>query len=462
MKFRMNRRSFLRGAANTAIGLPLLEGMFHGERALAQTGKAPLRFAFLYYGNGAVGYEMSARSVDGYTGVLSSLAPHRSNLISVNGLTNRDNSTWGKNGAGDGGGTPHELEAATFLTCRPLPNRGELRVQSPSIDQLIGARLQAQYKSKNASVMIGDGAGCTGFAQGQTLCAFHYLMSWKSPTEYALPISSVRTIFDTVFSSSAAGSSQPDPALELLRAQKRSILDSTRSQVQSMKSRLGSSDGNRLEEFLQSVRDVEAKVSEAPLSAVASCPGSTAPGEIDASKIANFDLYTRTMIDLMVLGFQCQTTPVFVFQLTRGNGYVRTGQMAGVSEDQHQVSHYRSAGTQDKLRKINDWYTQRYAYLLKRLTETQELGEPMIRNVVSAFGSAIADADAHDGGNCPMYIGGGQNHGVVSGRVIDRGLKSKNYGEGTPLANLFLSLGNLAGVPTAQFGNSNGTLPLTA
>jgi hypothetical protein len=453
----MNRRTFLYGAGSSVIGLPLLEAMFAEEQAIAQPAARPLRFAFLFYPNGAVDYEMSPTSLDELTGVLAPFEPLREHLISVNGLNNRANSTWERNGVDLGSGTPHEINAATFLTCQQLGSLDELRL-SASIDQVIGEHLQARDGTRLSSLVIGDGDGRTDIGQGDVNRSYHHLMSWKSETQYVVPISRTSEVFAEIYAGSS-NEGAPDAELEALRRQRRSILDSTSSQLTAMRQRVGRADQTRVDLYLETIRSVEQKLGAAPVELA--CPDSAEPPDLNPKSIDSFGPYLDTMSELIVLSLRCQLTPVATFQLSRGNDGVRSG-VAGVSSDQHGVSHYRSGGSQDSLRRINVFYNERAAYFLQLLAETDELGYSLLESTVALYGSGIADADLHDGSNCPILIAGGQQHGVATHRVIDHGLSRKGYDEGTPLANLHLGLADLAGVPIDSFGDSNGRIDLTA
>jgi hypothetical protein len=463
----MNRRHFLAGSAKTLISLPLLEAMFLSDKALAQaaTGINP-RFAFLYYSNGSVAFENSATSLDSLTGMLAPLAPYRSHLISVNGLSNKENSAWDNNGGG-GGGTPHETEAATFLTCNKLGSLGDLKV-SPSMDQVIGSYLQAKMGARMSSLVIGDGIVDSGIGQGGINRAYHHLMSWKSATSYVAPFMSINAVFKEVFSGvmpTTGTTTTTNAELAKLQAQKKSILDASINQVAAMKQRLGVADQARLDQYLSGVREVEIKVAAVSTTTTTNgplCPAVSAPTDYSPFDPSQFQNYIHTMIDLITVAFQCQITPSVSYMFTRGNGGVRSG-VGGVVEDQHEVSHYKTNGTADKLRKVNTFYNSQFAYYVKKLSETMELDQPLIKNVVSLYGCSTSDSDDHDGGNCTAWIAGGQNHGVITNRVMDYGMKANRaYNTGTPLANLMLGLSNIAGVGLTSFGNSKGAINLKA
>lgn len=452
---RLSRRSVLFGTGGALVALPLLEAMFDRDRALYAANAHPARFAFVFYPNGAVEYEMSPTSLDELTGVLEPFAPFRDRLISVNGLNNRDNNTWEIHGVDLGSGSPHEFNAPTFLTCQKLGSLDELRL-SPSIDQLIGAELQGRQGHRLRSLVIGDGEGRSDIGQGGVNRAYHHLISWQSETQYVVPLSSTAAVFAEIYGGQP-GEAEATEALLALQAQKRSILDSTAEQLAAMQPRVSQDDRTRLELYLDAVRSVETRLDSVPTTS--NCPTADEPALLDPESSDEFPAYLDTMTELVVLALQCQVTPVATFQLSRGNDGVRSG-VAGVSGDQHGVSHYNSGGSQDELRLINTFYNDRAAQLFRRLAETAELDRSLLDSTLVLYGSGIADADAHDGSNCGIWLAGGEALGMVPGRVIDHGLGRKDYGEGTPLANLHLGLAGVAGVDLDSFGNSTGRIEL--
>lgn len=464
------RRRFLAGAGGTMVSLPLLEAMLPTDTALAQTAAMP-RFVFLFFPNGTVRTEMSPPSMDALAPVLAPLAPLRSDLLFVEGLHNRLNSSWRWYAPGLGDGSAHELGAPTFLTCSRLADKAGLRV-SISADQLIGQELQRRQGTRLASLVIGDGRTSTGTGQGGVNQLYQSLMSWRSDkaNDYAAPLTRPSQVFSEIFAGAppagAAGTpGAVDPRIAALQARRRSILDAVKEQEAPMRQRLGRADVARLDQFFTSLREVEKKVAlaGAPGAGGARCERPAAPADT-----ADFTQVTRTMIDLAVLALQCRVAPCVCYQLSRANNGVRTGSFAGVSEDQHGISHHGgNPASMEKLRRIVTWYNQQLAAFVERLRATQELGGPLLRNVATVYGSEVSDADGHVGRDLPIVLAGGQALGIRTGGILDVGFGKAGGGDMTgdsqraaPLANLFLSLARLAGVPATSFGNSTGTFGL--
>jgi hypothetical protein len=465
------RRHFLVGAGRTVISLPLLEAMFRSDAARAQGAASP-RFAFLFFPNGTVGTEMSPTAMNAWKPVLAPFEPVRNEVLFIEGLHNRLNSSWKWYSSALGDGSGHEVGAPTFFTCRRLADKSVLRL-GVSIDQLIGQALQKKRGTRLSSLVIADGRNGSGTGQGGINLLYRALMSWKSdqPNDYAAPLTRPAQVFSEIFAGwtpTTGGSPTVDPAIARLQARKKSILDTVKEQEDGMRARLGAADVSRLDQFFTSLREVEKKVSAAPAPAPsgARCEKpATAPMDVTSSQFAPF---TRTMMDLAVLALQCGVTPSVCYQMSRGDGGARTGTFAGVSEDQHGVSHHAGSATaMDKLRKINAWYSGQYAYLIERLAATQELGVPLLRNVVTVYGSEISDGNSHNGRDLPVVLAGGQSLGIKTGGILDLGLgkvtgsvSETDLMRAPPLANLFLTLAKLAGVEASSFGNSTGTFTL--
>jgi len=461
----LDRRSFLIGAAGSVIALPLLEAMFPTEKALAQGPSAAdkARFVFLFFPNGSVGSEMSPRPNTPWPSILSPLEEHRAELLFVEGLHNRQNSSWKWYDPKLGTGSGHEVGACCYATCARIPEPGQTRL-SISIDQLIGQELRTKRGTRLASLVIADGKNASGIAQGGVNAAFHSLMSWKSDklNDYEAPLTRPQLVFEQIFAGFEP-TSVPGQ-LSALQLRKKSILDAVKEQEAAMKSRLGTADRARLDQYFSNVREVETKVGALPPPTLL-CTKPAAPADVTSK---NFPDFTRTMLDLVVLALQCQVTPCVSYQLSRGNGGVQNATYVGLSEDQHGISHHgNNPVQQDKLRQINTWFNGQLAYLIGKLKTIDELGAPLSKNVVTVFGSEVADGDKHNGFDLPIVVAGGQNAGITSGGIADVGFGKAGSGSietdherAAPLANLFLSLAQLAGSPATSFGNSTGTLEL--
>jgi len=85
------------------------------------------------------------------------------------------------------------------------------------------------------------------------------------------------------------------------------------------------------------------------------------------------------------------------------------------------------------------------------LRSTPDGDGTLLDHVMIVYGAGMADSNAHASQNLPILLaGGGAGKG---GRHI-------KYPEGTPLANLHLTLLDKMGVPLEKLGHSTGRLPI--
>jgi hypothetical protein len=123
-----------------------------------------------------------------------------------------------------------------------------------------------------------------------------------------------------------------------------------------------------------------------------------------------------------------------------------------VPDGHHDLSHHGgNAEKQAKIAKINRFHVEQFAHLVKRLGETPEGEGRLLDHCLVAYGSGLSDGDAHDHHDLPLVLAGRAGGAVRPGRHV-------RYPERTPMANLFLSMLDMAGAPADRFGDSSGRL----
>jgi hypothetical protein len=156
------------------------------------------------------------------------------------------------------------------------------------------------------------------------------------------------------------------------------------------------------------------------------------------------------MFDMQTLALQTDTTRVITFQIGREQSGATYPQI-GVSDSHHPISHH--GGDKNKitsLAKINAYHATLFAYFLEKLASTSDGDGTLLDNVITLYGSAISEGNNHDIRNLPILLAGGGAGRIKSGRHI------KYPDETQRLTNLQLTLLNMLGVPTEEFGDSTG------
>lgn len=439
-KHNCSRRSALRGIG-VSIALPFLESWFPGK-AVASQAEARRRLIFVYAPNGKLMADW-APPVRGPMSqlppLLQSLEPWRQELRMLSGLSLKP-ATSGKDGPGD-----HARAMATFLTgVRPRKTSGADVQAGVSIDQIAAAAIG--NKTRLPSLELGcEGGKSAGICDNGYSCAYQTNLSWRSPQSPMPKEINPRVVFERLFgggSDTAAREASGKRAVE-----NRSILDFVAEDTRHIRKQLGRQDQAKLDEYLTSLREVEARIQRAqPTVAIADRKLSKPTGVP-----ADFREHARQLLDLQVVALQADLTRISTFVL--GNdGSNRSYREVGVSEGHHDISHHgNEAAKLEKLRRINLLHVEQLAYLLDKLSTLREGEQTLLDRCLVVYGSGIRDGDRHDHDDLPILLVGG-------GRALPGRGEHLAYPVGTPLCNLHLTLLDWIGARSERFGDSTGRL----
>jgi hypothetical protein len=432
----LSRRSFL-GGAGVMVSLPFLEAMLP-RHAGAVGGQTAKRLLVFYVPNGI---HMPAWTPSA-TGpafdlppILQPLAPFQSQLLVVSGLGNAP-------GMPDGFGD-HAAGCSAFLTCTHA-NKSETNITNGvSMDQVYAQHIGEETVVPSLQLGL-EGGGNTGNCDSGYACAYTRNISWVGNQPLS-KITSPATAFDLLFAGFDPGATSQE--LERRKANRLSVLDHTMSDTQALRMQLGATDKNKLEEYLDSVRDLELKV-QSDDSALGCEPGAP-PGEPE-----DVTSYARVMCDLMVKAFECDRTRAITFMMASAAS-LRSFGFLGYPNGHHLYSHHANdPGNFAAIQAIDIWEMEQLAYLLGRLQAVTEVdGSTLLDSSMVYCSSEIEDGNAHAHFNLPVLIAGRGGGVIESGRHVRH--------EGVPLANLYLSMLQGFGVDTNSFGDSNGTVPLS-
>jgi hypothetical protein len=453
-----HRRSFLRGLG-AAIALPTLvsldpkralaspasavfgaAGTVGSEASLATTATgAPLRAAYLYFPNGSIPSawwpESTGKNFE-LSETLKPLAPVRDSIQVMAGLDN-DSATPGKDGAGD-----HARGGGTFLTGVRL-NKSSTDIRAGiSIDQVIAKKVGHLTRMPSLELSCETDRRSGNCDSGYS-CAYQYNISWKSPTTPMAAESNPRLVFERLF-----GAGRPDQraaSLQQRRSQQRSVLDFVLEDARTMRSRLQQTDRQKLDEYLQSVREIETRIESAERLGDARTDAATPLGVPNS-----FEAHMQSMFELMLLAFQTDSTRVATLCLAH-DGSNRSFSEIGVVEGHHELSHHKNKKENiDKVKRIDHWYVQQLSRFLTKLNDTKDVdGNSLLHNSMIMFGSGNADGNRHTHANLPVIMAGGGGGDLQTGRYIDY--------KATPLTNMHLTMAHRMGVSELErFGDSTG------
>jgi hypothetical protein len=438
---RLSRRAVLRGLG-AAVALPWLEAM--GPAASwaagpATKGPAPNRLAFLYVPNGMNMADWTPRAEGpafDLPAILEPLAPVKDELLVLSGLT-ADKAR----GHGDGPGD-HARALAAFLTgCQPRKTDGTDLRAGVSADQVAAARVGDRTRLPSLELGCEPGAAGGNCDSGYS-CVYSSTMAWRSAAQPLPKEVNPRVVFDRLFAAA------PDADRARQGARRGSLLDFVREDARDLAGRLGAGDRRKLDEYLGSVREVEARIQRAERLPPPKAPEGPAPAGVPAS----YEEHIRVLYDLVALSFQADVTRVATCVLAN-EASNRPYPFVGIKEGHHDLSHHgNDPAKKAKIREINRFHTRQLAHLLTRLKGIPEGDGTLLDHCMIAYGSGNADGNAHSHHDLPVLLAGRGCGTLRTGRHM-------RYPKETPLSNLWVGLLDRMQVRVASLGDSTGALP---
>jgi hypothetical protein len=428
------RRTLLRGLG-TSLALPLLDAMVPAMTAVADTPASPknlrrLGFVYMPMGCDITRWALKGDSLDDLSPTLSPLASVREhiNVISNMELRNAYPGT-------------HATSNSAFLSAATAK-------LTESTDYYLGTtvdQIAAQHIGRDTQLpsleMSMDLLSIVGQCDNGYACVYQNNLSWSSPTTPLPSEAHPRIVFESLF---GEGGSIADRQAALRK--RASLLDSVTEEIVRLQNKLGAHDRNRVEEYLETVREVErriqraeADISENPL------PDLDRPVGVPAS----YADHARLMFDLQLLAMQGDITRVITFQLARETS-TRTYPEIGVSDPHHPLTHHGNDPEKiEKVAKINRFHVSLFAEFLEKLKATPEGDGSLLDHSLYLYGSGMGNPNLHDHHNLPIIVAGGAAGSVRGGRHIQ-------FDTPTPLANLHLTLLDKVGVKLDSFADSQG------
>ncbi|NDJ12080.1 MAG: DUF1552 domain-containing protein [Acidobacteriia bacterium] len=433
----LSRRAVLRGLGAT-LALPLLDSMVPALSRAAT--KAPVRLGFVYHPTGMI-MEQYTPAAEGagfaFTPTLKPLEAYRDRLNVFTGLAQMNGRALG-DGPGD-----HAREGATWLT-GVHPKRSETDIRcGVSADQLAARELGKQTQLASLEVSL-EPPSFAGTCDQNYSCAYTNTVSWRSETLPMPMETSPRALFERLF---GEGESTDPAARRAALKEQRSLLDYVTGSIDRLETKLGSSDRNKLSEYLEAIRDIERRIQKAELqSSEMKLPEMQRPSSIPET----FEEQAKLMTDLQIMAWQTDMTRVLTFMYGHA-GSNRSYRAIGIADGHHSISHHQNDPEKiAKVAKIDQHLFSTFSYFVERLKATPDGDGSLLDHSLVLYGSSLSDANVHMHHNLPTLVVGGGG-GMKGGRHL-------KYKEGTPLNNLFLTMLNKAGVPAESFGDSTGEL----
>tara|TARA_R110000772_G_scaffold210370_5_gene320914 strand:- start:1444 stop:2793 length:1350 start_codon:yes stop_codon:yes gene_type:complete len=443
-KKHLARRTVLKGAGVT-MGLPMLEAMI--PAASAQNAADPqLRAAFVYTPHGVILDEWVPTSEGAdyeMTPILKPLEPFRDQMqVFSNMKLNTNNTT----------GSGHATSSCTWMSGAVAKDTSGADVEAgKTIDQMIADHIGQDTPLPSIELAIEDSGHMIGACDGTSSCSYINSISWKEATQ-PLPMEiNPRIIFERMF---GYGSTTEE---RLVRAQTdKSLLDSIMVSAASMESRLGIRDQQRINDFLENVREVERRIGNLE-NRMREQGSNLASAPVEIPEL--YDDHVRAQFDLMTLAFQTDTSRVVSLMLSRELNQ-RTYPQIGVPEQHHGVSHHGYNAERMALHAlINTYHVKLFSdYFVANLASIDDINGSLLDNSIIMYGAGMGDGNVHSKDPLSNIIVGGGAGQLRSGHHTD--VISPN-GETTPNANLMLSVLDVAGIHLDELNFSNGRIQIT-
>ena len=433
-KMALPRRTFLKGLG-ASVALPLLDSMVPAFTAQAATAaNAPRRLGYVFIPMGMNPAPWTPKEVGRLTQLSPSLASLTPHLADVTVVTNMelDNAHTSGN---------HASSNAAFLSClKAKRTEGSDYELGTTVDQIaaqqIGADTPIPSLELGTDLIAQIGSCDNGYA-----CVYQNSLAWASPTSPLPTEADPRVVFERLFGDGGT----PEQRRAEMHTNT-SILDWVLDDMARLQRTLGTSDRIRVDEYANTVREVERRIQLAEQQTASSpLPDLTRPQSVPAE----WEDHVKLMFDLQVLALQADLTRVITFQMAR-EASTRTYPQIGVPEPHHPVSHHTNDPEKlAKLAKINAYHVSLFAYMVDKLRSTEDGDGSLLDHSTYMLGSGMGNPDVHDHRNLPIVVARGGGDKSWGGRHV-------KYDESTPLANLHLALLDDVGVHLDSFVDSTG------
>ena len=432
-----SRRTMLRGLG-VSMALPWMESLAAwGDEPARGSGTPPVRLAVLFAGNGFHGKEWWAEGSGAgmkLGRVLEPIADFREKMLFIRGLYNEQATK----------GNIHSSQTGNLLSGAPLASGGEIR-SGRSVDQLLAA---AQGRgTKVPSLVLGCEKSNPSVHKNYSMLYSSHI-SWSSPTT-PTPLEIYPSLaFDRLFKDET-------------RKGDDSVLDAVIEEARGLRRQISVADRRKLDEYLDSVRDVEERIDGAGKKGqlqgwrpTLDKPDRPRPPDGVPQDVAE---HMRLMCDILVLAFQTDTTRICTLKLNNDHSALRfpnlpSAQQANQGIDyviHHLLSH---SDTEDWLR-VNQFFCEQLASVARRLDAIQEGERTALDNSMILFCSSMMTG-SHKNDELPVVMLGRGGGRIETGRVLDYSKESNRQ-----MCRLYLSMMDKMDVHETSFGDATEPLP---
>ena len=439
MNLKLSRRTMLRGLG-VSMALPWMESLTAaGEPAVAGAAAAapPLRLAVLFAGNGFHSKEWWAKGSGKEMElgkVLEPVADFREKLLFVKGLYNEQARK----------GNIHSSQTGNLLSGAPLASGGDIR-SGTSVDQLLAQSYGRA--TKVPSLVLGCEKSNPSVHKNYSMLYSSHI-SWSSPTT-PTPLELYPALaFDRLFKEGAEKGDE-------------SVLDAVIEEAGDLRRRISTTDRRKLDEYLDSVRDVEQRIATAGergelqgWKPTLAKPDMPRPPDGIPQDIAE---HMRLMCDILVLAFQTDTTRIVTLKLNNDHSALRFPNLSRTDNPSqgidYMIHHLLSHSDGADWLKVNRFFMEQMAHIARRLDAIQEGERTALDNSMLLMCSSMMAGAKHDNDQLPMVVLGRAGGKLETGRVLDYSGQPDRQ-----MCRLYLSLMEKMGVREKAFGDAGEPL----
>ncbi len=381
---------------------------------------------------------------------MTALEPYKQQLIYLDGMTN-----YGAQYYFPDDDNEHGSGMAMCFTGSKKQNYAT----GPSFEQVIADKVYADSPTSFRSIGLGVNASDPS---PHSACFF------KASQQPVKAQNSPSAAFDSLFKDLQTGAGQDPQALARVRAQKQSVIDLVRGELNSVCGRIGAQEKDKCDAHLAALRQLEMRISNAG-GMVTECTKPAAPSGGDLVK------NIESQMDILSSAFTCDLTRVATLQLGGCDGGL--DMIPGLNH--HDTTHATgdsnlAADVVANHKKIDRWFADRWAYLMGKLSAVQEADGSLLDNTLIVFGSDTTTGTgtpgigAHQLARSPYWLAGGKNFAFPTGRYLKYSHPADDSSEAKAAqwavnSRLFVSVLQKFGIEQDKFGNMDpgtGRLPL--
>lgn len=436
---RITRRQVVRGAG-VALALPWMESL--GKAAAStESAKPPLRFACIYWSNGIKPANWWAKGAGAQMELGPSAAPLlaiREDIVFIKGLYNHQAYV---------NPSPHMGRMANMLSGAPVsPDPSVIKVGT-TFDQVLAREIGGS--TQVPSLALGIEPNELRLEDGLSMI-YGSNISWSTPTRPATKEIYPARTFDQLVGDGKG------------RRLDKSVLDAVMEDAHSLQPKMSSGDRKKMDEYLESVRDIEKRIDRAGKEErlegwrpTLEKPNMPRPSDEIPQNPPD---HMKLMMDLTVLAFQMDKTRIVTLMLNNDLSQMNFKFLEGVRGALHlDLTHNgHSPELEAMYLKTNQFHMQQFVYFVNKLRGIDEGGQSLLHNSLLMFASNLYDGDAHGADQMPVVLAGGAGGELQTGRVLEYMDKGN---DGRRACSLYLSLMDRMGVKLERFGDADQRLP---